>query len=113
MCHWHAGSTIKTQSCVFVNVCDSAKRQEEILKRPSGTTSFARLSIIAIARIIGLRETGTRREEVRDRVRKTDGAMPSLQAIDDVYGHFLNDPEWQGESSRAVGRPRDLSEKQE
>ena len=87
--------------------------KKKILERPSGTPSFARLSIIAKGRIIGLREKGTPREEIRDRVRKTDGAMPSLQAIDDVYGHFLNDPEWQGESSRAGGRPRDLSEKQE
>lgn len=75
--------------------------------------SFARLSTLAKGRIIGFREEGVARAEVADRVRKTDGTPPSIKAVDDIYNRFLEDPEWEDEPSRAGGRPRDLTPKQE
>ena len=77
-------------------------------------TSFARLSPLAKGRIIGLRQAGTRRHEIKKRVKKKDGKSPSLQTIDGVLERFEDDPEWDGcEDRTAGGRPRDLTVKQE
>ena len=51
-----------------------------VLSRPAAATR-ARLSPLARGRIIGMREAGEAREVVADKVRKTDGSMPDLQAI--------------------------------
>jgi len=46
--------------------------------------SFARLSPLAKGRIVGLREAGTGRANIRRKVKKKDGKMPSLTAVDNV-----------------------------
>ena len=75
--------------------------------------SFARLSPLAKSWIIGLREAGTDRREIRKRVKKKDGKSPSLNTIDNVLDRFEDDPEWDGlEDRTAGGRPRDLTPKQ-
>ena len=69
---------------------------------------------MAKGRIIGLRQAGTRRHEIKKKVKKTDGKSPSLQAIDGVLQRFEDDPEWDGcEDRSAGGRPRELTGKQE
>ena len=56
-------------------------------------------------RIIGMRIAGAPRQEMREKVRKTDGTMPCLKAVDNIISHFEEDPEWDGENSSAGGRP--------
>jgi transposase len=69
---------------------------------------------LAKGRIIGLRQAGTRRHEIKKKVKKKDGKSPSLRCIDGVLERFEEDPEWDGcEDRTAGGRPRDLTEQQE
>ena len=78
------------------------------------TPSFARLSPLATCRIIGLREAGAERDDIRKQVKKKDGTSPSLRAVDDVLERFKEDPEWDGlEERTAGGRPRHLTSEQE
>ena len=56
-------------------------------------TSFARLSPLAKGRIIGLRQAGTRRHEIKKKVKKKDGKSPSPRCIDGVLERFEEDPE--------------------
>jgi transposase len=78
-------------------------------KRPS----FARLSPLAKGRIIGLREEGAERADIAKRVKKTDGASPSLKTVDNVLERFAAEPEWDGLEDRTEGgRPRDVTSKQ-
>ena len=64
-------------------------------------------------RIIGMRIAGAPRQEMREKVRKTDGAMSSLKAVDDLISHFEEDPDWDGENSSAGGRPPLITPEQE
>ena len=75
--------------------------------------SYARLSPLAKGRIIGMREKGAKREDIRTEVKKTDGSSPSLLTVDLVLDRFKKDPEWDGcEKRTAGGRPRDVTEEQ-
>ena len=67
--------------------------------------SFARLTPLAKGRIVGLREVGTERKNIVQRVKKKDGKSPSLQAVDNVLQRFKEDPEWDGGSLMVGGSP--------
>ena len=85
----------------------------KVMKVMKKETSYARLSPLAKGRIIGMREKGAERGEIAKKVKKTDGASPSIKTVDDVLARFEEDPEWDGTEDRtAGGRPRDVTEKQ-
>ena len=85
-----------------------------VRKKPPAKRSYARLAALAKGRIVGLREQGVPREEIRDRVRKKDGKPPSVRAVDAVVSRFEQNPDWDGEEHHeAGGRPRHLRPKQE
>jgi transposase len=97
-------------------ILEGKARAHKTLRRKtkqSQKVSFARLTTLAKGRIIGLRQAGVEIKEVADRVRKTDGTSPSARAIYEIYTHFLTNDKWDGEPSRAGGRPRALTPKQE
>ena len=80
------------------------------LKQPS----FARLSASGKGRIVGMREKGTGRAEIMQRVQKQDGKSPSFKTVDFILQRFDDDPDWDGVEDRtAGGRPRGLTAKQE
>lgn len=69
---------------------------------------------MAKGRIVGLRQAGTGRLEIKRKVKKKDGKPPSLQTIDGVLQRFEEDPEWDGcEDRTAGGRPRRVTPQQE
>ena len=59
--------------------------------------------------IIGIREVGTARRMIADKVRKTDGTKPDLKAITYTHRRFQAGPEYAGKYSRAGGRARQLA----
>jgi hypothetical protein len=75
--------------------------------------SYARLTPAVRNRIIGMKTAAADRGAIRDKACKTDGASPSLKAVDDILAHFAKDPEWDGGNSCAGGRPRLLTPQQE
>ena len=52
------------------------------------------------------------REDMRDKVRETDGAKPSMRAVDAILAHFQEHPQWDGKSSCAGCRSQTLTPKQ-
>ena len=86
------------------------KVKKNSLKKPS----YARLSPLAKGRVIGLREAGTERQEIRKKVLKKDGKKPSIGTVDGILARFEEDPDWDGcEDRTAGGRPRLLTPEQE
>ena len=78
-----------------------------VMKKPKAP-SYARLSPLAKGRIVGLREAGTRRDDIAEMVKKNDGSSPSLITVDTVLQQFEADPQWSGVEDRtAGGRPQD------
>lgn len=75
----------------------------------SKVDKHARFSPAARNRIIGMRLAGAKREDIRDKIRKTDGSKGNLRAIDNVLEHFHEDPDWDCSDSASGGRPRDLT----
>ena len=73
----------------------------------------ARLDAFARGFICGLRAAGKRRDAICAIVAKTDGARPSIRAVDAVLSKKRKLPNWQGESTVAGGRPQALSTHQE
>ena len=71
--------------------------------------TFARLSTWDRAFICGMRRAKAPRSVIRKAVKKTDGTHPTLRAVDAVLANERNDPDYNGENSRAGGRPRALS----
>ena len=69
----------------------------------------ARFNAFTRGKIVGKAEDGAPRERIRATVFKKDGAKASLKAIDKVLEHARADPEWQGEDSKAGGRPPKLT----
>lgn len=53
-------------------------------------------------------EAGAPRKSIRDTVRKKDGKKASLRCIQKILAHAQEDVAWQGENSRAGGRPQEL-----
>ena len=75
--------------------------------------SYARLTPAMRNRITGMQLAGAARNDMRDKVRKTDGTPPTLKSVDQILAQFAEDPEWDGENSSAGGRPRLLTAEQE
>ena len=77
------------------------------MKKPKAP-SYARLSPLAKGRIVGLREAGTRRDDIAKIVKKKNDSSPSLITADTVLQQFEADPQWSGVEDRtAGGRPQD------
>ena len=79
----HHCKFIWIKSCVVFVRCLSSSWSMK--RRPS----FARLSPLAKGRIIGMRQQGAERTEIRKLVRKKDGTKPSLTGIDNVSTEVL------------------------
>ena len=62
--------------------------------------SFARLTPAARNRIIGMSLADSPRDDMRDKVRKTDGTKPSMRAVDAIIAHFQEDPQWDGNEAQ-------------
>ena len=75
--------------------------------------SHARMTPAVRNRIIGMRLVGAPRDVIRTKACKSDGAMPSLKAVDNILEHFSKDPDWDGGDSVAGGRKRLLTPQQE
>ena len=75
--------------------------------------SFARLTAAMRNRIFGMKLADAPREEMREKVRKTDGSKPSLRSIQNLLAKFEEVPDWDGCDSQAGGRPRLLTAAQE
>ena len=71
--------------------------------------SCGRFSSFARGKIAGKSEEGATEERIRDTVRKKDGTRASLRAIRAVVARARADPAWDGQDSRAGGRPRALT----
>ena len=85
----------------------------KVIKTIGKKPSFARLSPLAKGRVIGLREAGTERKDIAERVKKNDGKSPSIVTVDSVLERFKEEPDWDGLEDRdAGGRPRDLTSQQ-
>jgi hypothetical protein len=85
----------------------------KVMKTIGKKPSFARLSPLAKGRVIGLREAGTERKDIAERVKKNDGKSPSIVTVDSVLERFKEEPDWDGLEDRdAGGRPRDLTSQQ-
>ena len=72
------------------------------------TMSMARFSAFARGKTVGKAEEGAPRERIRASVLKKDGTKSSMRSIDHVLARARNDPVWQGEHSKAGGRPEAL-----
>ena len=71
--------------------------------------SSARFSAFARGRVVGMADAGATRAEIRDAVRKTDGASASCRAIDAIVAHGRAGGGYDGSNSSAGGRPQALS----
>ena len=58
-------------------------------------------------------DAGASHDDVREKVRKTDGSRGGLRAIGQIVANARNDPDYQGENSSAGGRPRELLPEEE
>ena len=67
--------------------------------------SFSRFSSFARGKIVGKAEEGVTEERIRDTVRKKDGTRGSVRGIRAVVAKARADPAWDGQDSRAGGRP--------
>ena len=74
--------------------------------------SFARFSKFQRGKICGKAEEGASRSKIRKACLKKDGKRANIRAIDAIIAHG-QDPEYEGEDSRAGGRPRELAESEE
>ena len=81
-------------------------------KRPDASVSCARLDAFARGVIWGMHLAGAERQEICHEVTKTDGAHPSMNAVDKVVAKLKKNPEWRGDDSRCGGRPEALTPKQ-
>ena len=79
---------------------------------PKRKRSWARFDTWARAEICTLREEGYAREDIRKRVKKTDGQPGHMNAIDGILAKKAECPEWRGENSVAGGWPRALTNSQ-
>ena len=70
--------------------------------------SLARFNTFAKGKIVGKAEEGVSRKRIRDTVRKKDGKKGSMRAIDQILAHARADDAWEGDESRAGGRPHEL-----
>ena len=78
------------------------------MKKPKAP-SYARLNPLAKGRIVGLREAGTRRDDIAKMAKQKDGSSPSLITVDTVLQQFEADPQWYVEDRTAGGRPRNVT----
>ena len=74
--------------------------------------SHARLDPFSRGVIWGMHLAKAPREEILQHVVKTDGTVPSMQAVDQVIKHKKDHPDWRGQGSKLVGRPSALTEAQ-
>ena len=72
--------------------------------------SFARFTPFWRGRII--RQAGEPRKNIRKNIRKKDGSCAGMRAIDALIAHG-KDKKYDGEDSKARGRPRELTEQEE
>ena len=56
---------------------------------------------------------GAQRQDIREKVRKTDGKRANIRAIDAIIAHARDDPDYDGHNSGAGGRPRELTAREE
>jgi hypothetical protein len=66
--------------------------------------SLARLAPAMRNQIIGMKLAGASKDEVRDKVRRTDVTKPSLRVIHNILSHCEKDCECDGRDSCAGGR---------
>ena len=74
--------------------------------------SFARVTPFWRGRIIRQAEAGELRKNIRKNIRKKDGSCAGMRAIDALIAHG-KDKKYDGEDSKARGRPRELTEQEE
>ena len=74
--------------------------------------SFARFTPFWRGRIVGQAEAGEPRKNIRKNIRKKDGSCAGMRAIDALIAHG-KDKKYDGEDSKAGGRPRELTEQEE
>ena len=74
--------------------------------------SFARFTPFWRGRIIRQAEAGEPRKNIRKNIRKKDGSCAGMRAIDALIAHG-KDKKYDGEDSKARGRPRELTEQEE
>ena len=74
--------------------------------------SFARFTPFWRGRIIRQSEAGEPRKNIRKNIRKKDGSCAGMRAIDALIAHG-KDKKYDGEDSKAGGRPRELTGQEE
>jgi len=74
--------------------------------------SYARFTPFLRGRIIGQAEAGEARKNIRKSIRKKDGKCAGMRAIDALIARG-RDKNYNGEDSKAGGRPRELTEQEE
>ena len=89
-------------------LCKPLWKGTRCLKKPSASTSYARLHIWGKGAIWALSVVHVPREKIAEIVAKTDGEPPSLRAIDEVIAHKKAHPDWKCERENSGGRPEAL-----
>ena len=74
-------------------------RGEGRSRRKSKAVSCARLGVFERGMIWGMHLAGTRREDIRKHVAKTDGTDVSVKIIDKVVAKRKADPKWTGQDA--------------
>ena len=93
-----------SQRCVRLKASSRVAIATMVLK-----SSLSRLDPFTRGQIVGLRQAGLKRDAIAKRVKKRDGASPSVRAVDAVLAKKSSSPSWHGEDSSAGGRPRSLT----
>ena len=79
---------------------------------PRNKPSYSRLSPFARGQICAFRKAGWKREQICKTIKKRDGTHPCLRAVAAVLTKHAAEPKWEGEDSKAGGRPRALTVRQ-